>query len=155
MCALSPVRIPAPVPFTLQTFGVYFALLALGARRGTLATLIYLLLGLFGLPVFAGGAGIGALLAPTGGYLAGLVLLCLVFGLCAGKNPSRGRTHAAAALATLSCYLCGALWYSAVSHTSLLFALWVGAAPFLLPDLIKYLLAHALALRLALNFSET
>ena len=60
------ISIPAPVPFTLQTFGIFAALTLLGGRRGCYAVAVYLLLGLVGLPVFAGfQGGIGALLGTT------------------------------------------------------------------------------------------
>lgn len=64
LCAWISVPL-GPVPFTMQTFGIFAALGLLGGRRGTLAFLIYLLLGIVGLPVFSGfsaGAGAGALL---------------------------------------------------------------------------------------------
>ena len=142
-CVLSLIRIPAPVPFTLQTFGVFFALLFLGAKQGSAATLLYLALGLVGLPVFSGGTGASALVGPTGGYLVGLLLLCLVFLLFENKNR-----HLCALFGMALCYLCGASWYAFVTSTSLFFALWVGAVPFLLPDALKYLLAHLLCRRL-------
>ena len=51
------ISIPATVPFTMQTFGVFLAVGVLGGKRGTLSVLIYLLLGMVGLPVFAGFSG--------------------------------------------------------------------------------------------------
>ena len=48
------ISIPTAVPFTLQTFAVFLVLLLLGGKRGTIATLIYVLLGAVGAPVFAG-----------------------------------------------------------------------------------------------------
>ena len=48
------ISVPAPVPFTLQTFGVFLAAAGLGGKRGTLAVLVYLALGMAGVPVFAG-----------------------------------------------------------------------------------------------------
>ena len=54
ICVCSLITIPGPVPFTMQLFGVYCALGFLGGRNGTLSVVIYILLGLVGLPVFAG-----------------------------------------------------------------------------------------------------
>ena len=51
------ISVPTAVPFTLQTFGVFMAVLVLGGKRGTLAVLVYVLLGAAGLPVFAGFTG--------------------------------------------------------------------------------------------------
>ena len=63
-----------PVPVTLQDLFMTLAGLLLGARLGSLSQIVYVLLGVVGLPVFAGGkAGLGVLLGPTGGYLLGFV----------------------------------------------------------------------------------
>ena len=73
------ISVPSPVPFTLQTFAVFSAVGILGGRRGTIAVLVYLLLGAVGLPVFAGfRGGVGVLLGTTGGYIAGFLLAALL-----------------------------------------------------------------------------
>lgn len=65
---------PARIDFNLQTLGVFLAVGVLGGKRGTLAILAYLLLGLVGAPVFSGfSGGPGALLTPSGGYLVGFL----------------------------------------------------------------------------------
>lgn len=75
MAVCSWISIPAQVPFTLQTFGVFMAVGVLGGKRGTLAVLVYVLLGAVGVPVFAGfSGGIGALLGNAGGYIIGFIL---------------------------------------------------------------------------------
>ena len=98
-----PIRL---IPLTGQTFAVGLAVTFLGMRTGTMSILIYLLLGLIGLPVFAGGAsGIGVLFGPTGGYLIGFIFN----GLLTGKLLETGRAgyvrgmlaNIAGALATL------------------------------------------------------
>ena len=82
-CALLPA-IPVgglPVPITLQTFGVALAGAVLGARRGFLAVLLYLVVGLAGAPVFSGGAGgLGMVARPSFGYLVAFPLAALVIG---------------------------------------------------------------------------
>ncbi|GIG28799.1 biotin transporter BioY [Cellulomonas marina] len=83
VCTVVPA-IPTPfdVPVTLQTFAVVLAGFVLGSRRGALAVLLYLALGLAGLPVFAQGAsGLGALAGPSVGYLVTFPLLAAVAGL--------------------------------------------------------------------------
>ncbi len=80
LCAWITIPL-GPVPFTMQNFGIFAALGLLGGRRGSLTVAVYLLLGLVGLPVFSGfGAGPGALLGPTGGFLLGFLLCALVTG---------------------------------------------------------------------------
>ena len=70
------ISIPAQVPFTLQTFAVFFVTALLGLKCGTLSVIVYLLLGAVGLPVFAGfKGGLGSLMGVTGGYLLGFCVL--------------------------------------------------------------------------------
>lgn len=70
------ISIPMTVPFTLQTFAVFLAVGVLGGKRGSLAVLIYILLGAVGIPVFAGfSGGIGVLLGNTGGYHCRIFIL--------------------------------------------------------------------------------
>ena len=79
MAVCSWISIPMTVPFTLQTFGVFMAVGVLGGKRGTLAVLVYILLGVVGVPVFAGfSGGIGVLLNTTGGYIVGFLFSALV-----------------------------------------------------------------------------
>ena len=93
------ISIPAAVPFTLQTFAVFFVLSLLGGKLGTLSILVYILLGAAGIPVFAGfSAGLGVLLGSTGGYIAGFLILGLlvfmtaVFADISVHRRSAGRT---------------------------------------------------------------
>lgn len=80
------ISIPAPVPFTLQTFGIFAALTLLGGRRGCYAVAVYLLLGLVGLPVFAGfQGGAGTLLGVTGGYILGFGAAALIYWLVTAR----------------------------------------------------------------------
>lgn len=70
---LAPFSIPiGPVPISLTNLAIYFALYILGAKDGTLSYLVYLLIGLIGVPVFSGfTSGPEKLFGPTGGYLIG------------------------------------------------------------------------------------
>lgn len=91
--ALAPA-IPAGVigvPITLQTLGVALAGLCLGPLRGFAATALYVVAGCAGLPVFAkGGAGLGTLAGPSGGYLIAFPFASLVTGLIAWWALKRG-----------------------------------------------------------------
>lgn len=82
VCSIVPgVPGPSGVPFTLQTFAVVLAGLVLGARRGTAAVALYLVVGLAGVPVFADHtAGLAVLTGPTGGYLVGFLAAAAVAG---------------------------------------------------------------------------
>ena len=77
VAGMAQVRIPlpfTPIPITGQTFAVLLVGVALGSRRGAASLALYLLMGLAGLPFFAGGAsGMAYVLGPTGGYLVGFI----------------------------------------------------------------------------------
>jgi len=91
VCAILPsINVAGPVPITLQTFGVLLCGAVLGARRGFLAVALYLLVGLAGLPVFAGGAaGPSVFTGPTVGYLVGFPLAAGLCGLLVERLPRR------------------------------------------------------------------
>ena len=77
LCVVSPMSIPiGEVPISLATFIIYVSVWVLGPYGASLSVMVYLFLGIVGLPVFSGGAGgIGKLAGPTGGYLAGYIIL--------------------------------------------------------------------------------
>ena len=85
LSALSQINVTlGPVPFTLQTLGVALTALILGPWRGAAAVLLYVVVGVAGLPVFAGGkAGLAVLLGATGGYLISFILSAIVIGYIA------------------------------------------------------------------------
>jgi len=129
-----------PVPITGQTLGVLVLGAAYGARLGALTTGAYALLGLVGLPLFAGGgAGFAYLLGPTGGYLVGFVAAAALLGLLADRGWDRTYVRAAVAMlaATLVIYLFGVGWLTVALGGNVSTALAVGLAPFVAGDLIK------------------
>lgn len=135
--------VPAAVPFTLQTLGVYLVLLLFGGRCGVITVAAYLLLGAVGLPVFAGGlGGFSVLCGVTGGYLWGFLLAAFLYLLCA-----RWRVLALV-LGQLAGYALGTVWFCVLSGDRLGVALVTCVLPFLLPDAAKMALALWLAPRL-------
>jgi len=155
MAVCSWISIPSTVPFTLQTFAVFCTLGLLGGKRGTAAILVYLLLGALGVPVFAGfSGGIGVLFGTTGGYLLGFILMGLVYWIGERLNAeSRVVRIAAMVLGLLLCYAFGTAWFMLV-YARQAGAIALGTAlawcvvPFLLPDLVKMVLALLLSGRL-------
>ena len=155
LCVCSWLTIPFTVPFTMQTFAVYCALLLLGGRRGLLAIGLYILLGLVGLPVFSGfRGGPGHLLGLTGGYIIGFLFTGLGYLLMESKLRSLGFLPRVVLLALdlLPCYLVGTLWFTAVSrlHGSeigFFSALGLCVVPYILPDLVKVVLAERICAR--------
>ena len=101
------ISIPAAVPFTLQTFGVFMAVEVLGGKRGTMAVLVYILMGAVGIPVFAGfQGGIGVIFNTTGGYIVGFLCSALIMWAAEslfGKKPLVRLLSMAAGL--IACYV--------------------------------------------------
>lgn len=136
------------VPFTLQNLFTTLAGLLLGARVGALSQITYILVGLAGLPVFAGGkAGLGVLLGPTGGYLIGFVLGAFTIGKLAEirKDPSVWWLFASALLGHVVIYGAGVTWLALIAHISFRKAAIVGLLPFLPGDVLKCFVAAMVA----------
>ncbi|MBQ6151023.1 MAG: biotin transporter BioY [Mogibacterium sp.] len=155
MAVCSWISIPAAVPFTMQTFGVFLAVGLLGGRNGTLAVVIYLLLGAVGLPVFSGFAGgIGHLFGATGGYIIGFVFSALFMWLMEslfGKSMKVLVLSMVAGL--LICYAFGTAWFVVVytkntESIGVMTALAWCVFPYIIPDALKIVLAAGLTRRL-------
>lgn len=146
---ISIVLPPSPVPHTMQTPVVLLAGLVLGGRWGFTSVLVWVLLGVFGLPVFAQGkAGAAHLLGPTGGFLVGYMVCAYVVGrLTERAADGFGRTFAFFMPGLVALYGLGLLGFMA-SFTFLLHKpmTWSSAAlmtvaPFLPYDIVKALVA--------------
>ncbi len=132
----------SPVPITGQTLGVLLVVMALGRVRGTAVVLAYLLEGVAGLPVFAGGkGGMVALMGPTGGYLLGFLLAAHVVGYLSDKGWYAGyiKSIAAMSLGTAIIFATGLSWLSAMVPAGSVLAM--GLYPFVPGALIKIALA--------------
>ncbi len=136
------------VSFTLQTFGIALTLYLLGGKLGSAAILVYLLLGVVGLPVFSGfQGGVGTLLGVTGGYITGFLLWGLVYWLLTALSE-RLRLPGLI-LGLLACYAFGTGWYySLYLDGGVWLVLLKCVIPFLIPDAVKLTLAVFLAGRL-------
>lgn len=155
MAVCSWISVPYVVPFTLQTFGVFLAVGVLGGKRGTLAVLIYILLGCVGLPVFAGfTGGIGILLGSTGGYIVGFLVQALVMWAMEKVPGSKTLvTVISMALGLIGCYAFGTIWFVLVyARKTGPVGIWTALGwcvfPYILPDLAKMALALLLRKRL-------
>src|SRR5699024_6375230 len=117
------MRIPIPyVPFTLQILFVYLAGSLMGSRLGGLSQLVYLAMGLVGVPIFTEGGGPMYIFKPTFGYLIGFMIAAYVIGKIIEKqsNPQRRHFYIAQCIALLIVYLVG------VSYLYVSVSLWVG-----------------------------
>jgi biotin transport system substrate-specific component len=153
VCVLAPfsLNIPiSPVPISLGSMAVYFAVTVLGMKRGTVSVVLYILLGLVGLPVFSNfSGGAGKLFGPTGGYIIGYIFLALIFGFFVEhwKN-NLGLNIAGAVLGTLVLYLFGTVWLAYQLSLGFVAALWAGVIPYIPGDIVKLIIAMAIGMQL-------
>lgn len=139
------ISIPATVPFTLQTLGLFLVMGLLGGRRSTLAVLVYLLLGAVGIPVFSGfRGGLGILTGVTGGYLIGFLFATLCYWLITahGRGQKLWVMILGMVAGMAAYYVFGTAWFM-LFYARAYSAIGLGAAlstcviPFLIPDFIK------------------
>ena len=133
-----------PVPITGQTLAVLLVGAVLGSKRGAIALMAYLIEGIIGIPVFAGGTGgIGKLLGPTGGYLIGFIASSYLVGLLSEKgwDKSYRGSILAMGVGNAAIYLFGIPWLMVVTGVSLKGALFMGFLPFVPGDAVKLLIA--------------
>ncbi len=147
ICAI--ITVPAPIPFTLQTFALFLIAGLLPLRSSLPSVAAYILLGAAGLPIFSGfGAGFGVLFGPTGGYIWGFIVFLLVqkfiYRISAEKQLLLSQI-----IGLIVCYLCGILWYLFYFPTkTLLSAAAVTLLPFILPDAVKLFFAMLIIKRI-------
>lgn len=136
-----------PVPVTGLTFGVLVTGAAMGSIRGLLATLLYVLIGVAGAPVYADGSyGIDVVLGVTGGYLVGSVLAAGLTGWLAEKAWDRKVVSAVGAmlLGEVVLFTVGVGWLMVVLGVGLGAGLALGFVPFIIGEVVKLVAAGLL-----------
>ncbi len=155
MAVCSWISVPLVVPVTLQTMAVFLVSGILGIRRALLTITLYVLLGAIGIPVFAGfSSGVGVLFGPTGGYIFGFFFIAL----CVGWATERyGNSTAALTISMMTglilCYAFGTIWFQYVyTQNNGPVGLWTVLGwcvfPFIIPDLVKMIIAITIAQRI-------
>ena len=149
------ITIPATIPFTLQTMGIFTAIGILGGQRGTLAVLTYILLGAVGIPVFSGfSGGIGIIFGTTGGYIIGFLFSAILMW---GIEAIFGRNQIVFILSMIAglfvCYAFGTAWFMMIytqqsGLVEISTVLGWCVIPFIIPDFIKIAVALFLTKRL-------
>lgn len=149
------IKVPLPgVPFTLQLVFVLLAGLLLGPQKGLIAVLLYIFMGLAGLPIFSGGGGIAYLFKPSFGYIIGFLPAVFISGKMAQKKKGRKELFLSALMGTLALYSVGLPFYYLIMNYYLNSPLSVSALMvsgfliFIPADLIKIILSVVLAKRM-------
>ena len=143
LAILSQISIPLPsgVPITMQTFAVALTGVVLAWKLGVASTLVYILLGAIGVPVFAGfSGGFQTLVNYTGGFIWGFIVMALLCGIgVLMKNKIIGILLGIVGLAV--CHLFGTLQFMVVMDMGLVESFLLASAPYILKDVISVILA--------------
>jgi len=140
-----------PVSFSLQTLFTLLAGMTLGSTSGSLSQVIYIFLGLIGLPVFSGfKSGMGILFGPTRGFLFGFIIAAYIIGKILEVNKNNHIFHylLAGVIGTVVIYVIGLAQLSLVADIGIKKAIVIGVLPFLPSDMLKIIAASFIANKL-------
>ncbi len=160
LCILGPVSIPiGPVPVTFHTFIVALVGYILGSSYGAISTIIYLVIGMLGVPVFSGGtSGVAHIAGPTGGYLYGFIFLAVFCGISYFTRTKKGTIayviyFVQGMIGLFLVYALGTIQFCIVTKNTVWQALSVCVIPFMAKDIISVVLAFVLgtSVKKALN----
>ncbi len=147
MCIFAPFTVPlGPVPLSLSTFVLYLTSIILG-KKAVISIIVYIIIGVVGLPVFSGGiGGLDRLLGPTGGFILGYIPCAVISGVFADEFKNKfSMMLVGLFVGTVAMYIPGVLWMlyilGADSLNSALSVVAVNILPFIPIDIIKMLLA--------------
>jgi biotin transport system substrate-specific component len=138
----------SPVPITGQTLAVFTSALILGKRLGPLSQITYIIIGLLGVPWFAGlSGGLNVLLGSNGGYIIGFVFASMFIGYISEKYSKSRKIKGMIPVMLIATYICIyipgllvlAIWYNLTTSTfpSINFLLMMGLIPFIIGDIFK------------------
>jgi len=148
-CILAPISITIPisvVPISFTNLAVYISAIILGWKKGTVSYLVYLLIGLVGLPVFSSfSSGPAKLLGPTGGYLIGFIFMALIIGFFVDRFSDKIYMYVLGMiLGTIVAYAFGTGWLAYQSEMTFTAAFFAGVVPFIIGDIAKIIIASIL-----------
>lgn len=146
LCILGPISFPlaiSAVPVSLSILGIFLTLVILNPFEATIAILIYIALGLVGMPVFSNyTGGVSKLFGPTGGYIIGYIPLALIAWFFIKKfNRKLPFMCAGLVIGTAACYLLGTAWLAISAGMSFKAALFAGVIPFIPWDIAKLVIS--------------
>jgi len=133
-----------PVPLTLQTFAVLLVGASLGSLRGVLSMVVYLIVGMVGVPWFSGGT--SGFSNASFGYILGFILAAFIVGRLAERGASTTALRSAGLMVVgnLAIYAVGVTWLKFAIDVNWATALSLGVVPFLIGDAVKIALAAGL-----------
>ena len=148
---LAQISIPMPlgVPMTMQTFAVTLAGIVLGAKRGAISMIIYVLLGAIGVPVLANfSGGFQHLIGPTGGFLLSFPIMAYLIGIGTKMRRQKGMFLLFLILGTAANYAIGVLMFCILMKASIWTGITACVLPFIPTAIIKAAVASILGLKL-------
>ena len=149
---MAQISIPMPlgVPMTMQTFAITLAAVVLGSKKGGISTLIYVLMGAVGIPVYAGFAGgFQHIAGPTGGFIISFPVMAFIIGLGVDKFRNvKGGFLICLILGTLINYVIGVLMFCLLTQSPVSVGISACVLPFIPPAIIKAALASILGLKI-------
>lgn len=157
LCVVGPLAVPVgPVPISLMNLVLFLVLYILGWKSSVLAYVVYLAIGLVGVPVFSGfEGGIGKLLGATGGFLVGFIPAVLVAGLVMAKGKGRKVVAGIGMVAGMAiAYGCGMAWFCITTGNTMGQAFLLCVLPFVLGDIVKIIVAVSFGDRLRKKIFE-
>lgn len=151
---MAQISIPMPlgVPMTMQTFAITFAAIVLGAKNSAIASLLYVLLGTIGVPVFANfTGGYDKVIGPTGGFLISFPIMALLIGLGMDLHMKSRKMSIVAmvigiVVGTIVNYIAGIVWFCVVMDSSFKVGFEACVLPFIPTAILKAILAVVVGL---------
>lgn len=143
------ISIPVgPVPVTLQTFAIFMTAGLLGTKRSLITIIIYIMLGMVGVPVFSQfKAGPNVLAGPTGGYVIGFIFTVIIIGVLtkivskSNKTLKNAVTFLSMILGDVVCFVVETIHFMFMMKVDLISSLTICVIPYIIPDLVKMIIA--------------
>lgn len=167
ICSWISIPLPSGVPVTLQTMGICLVCTILGFKKGTISTIVYILIGLMGVPVFSGfTAGPSRLFGQTGGYIIGFIFTAAAVGAVADYIDKKSfklpvkyiAIFLSMIIGIILCYAFGTAWFAylyAKSNEAASLGTILGwcVVPYIIPDIVKIAVATLISvpIRKAIN----
>lgn len=140
IAVLAQISMPLPggVPLTMQTLGVGLCGILLGAKKGGISVLIYVLMGAIGIPVFASlSGGLGVVFGPTGGFILSFPIMAFIIGYVSKKTNNKVIIFLGIILSVLVNYTLGTIQFSVITGESFFKGIMVCVVPFVITDILK------------------